>query len=140
MGKARCKRCGKCCEVISLDYTKQALRQLARRELSRLAQDPDSPHRTEIQRLMRDVRFIDRHFHRVSRPRATKLNPTFGAVDYDGRRFYTCDRLAEGGSCREHGSRPFVCEAYPWYGSAPKRSMLVHTPCGYEAELGTASP
>ena len=132
---SRCKRCGQCCRVISLDFTKAEIASLARGEAAHLGGHPESRHRADIERLVRDARFIREHFHRVSRARARELQPSFHGPGFDGRSFYVCDELTPAGTCGAHAARPFVCEGYPWYGSAPKRSLLVLTPCGYEADL-----
>jgi Fe-S-cluster containining protein len=134
---SRCQRCGQCCRVISLDFTKAEITSLARGEAAYLAKHPESPHRAEIERLVRDARFIREHFHRVSRAIAMRRQPAFHGAGFEGRSFYVCDELTRAGTCDAHAARPFVCEGYPWYGSAPKKSLLVLTPCGYEADLIT---
>jgi len=134
-----CRRCGGCCRAISIDFYKRELRELARREADRLARESAHRHRREIERLLRDVAFIDRHFRRVSRRHAVALNPALAAPDYDGRRFYTCDQLDDRGRCLRHAERPYVCEGYPWYLGSPSAAALVCTPCGYEAVLASAT-
>jgi hypothetical protein len=125
--------------VISLDFTKAEIASLARGEAAHLATHPESPHRAQIERLVRDARFIREHFHRVSRVEVRKRQPAFHGSGFEGRSFYGCDQLTAAGTCGAHAARPFVCEGYPWYGSAPKRSLLVLTPCGYEADLSAAA-
>lgn len=132
----RCLLCGRCCRVVGIDFTKRELRELARRERRRLRGGAIERHRGEVQRLLRDIRFIDRHFHRVSRARAAALNPVFRDSSYDGRRFYTCDRLGPDGRCQSHAERPYLCEGYPWYLGGPRPGALVCTPCGYQDDLG----
>jgi len=130
-----CRRCGHCCRVVSLDHTKVELRALAIHEEQRLRRDPDHPHRSDIERLLRDVRFIGRHFHRISRRRAVEINPVMAEPEFDGRSFYLCRALGSGGSCRHHEARPFLCEGYPWYGGRPRAGALVTPRCGYAAEV-----
>ena len=61
--------------------------------------------------------------------------PPESLEEFAGRTFFVCDRLTAAGTCSAHAERPFLCEGYPWYGSAPRRELLVVTPCGYERDL-----
>ena len=132
---SRCRRCGQCCRVISLDFSPSELASLAQGEAAHLTAHPESKHRADVERLVRDVDFMATHFRRVSRAEAMALQPAFDGPGFSGRSFYVCDQLTTAGSCGAHAKRPFVCEGYPWYGSAPRRSLLVLTPCGYEDDL-----
>ncbi len=138
-----CDACGQCCRAISLDHTHADLAAIAAREQARLDRDPQLPQRAEIERLVRDVAFISRWFRPVARAEAAARQPAFASSDFDGRSFYVCLALGDDGRCTRHAERPFVCEGYPWYGSAPSLDLLVVRPCGYERDvrlLGVSAP
>lgn len=133
-----CDGCGRCCRAVSLDYSKRDLVAIAAREKARLDRDPHSPQRADIERLVRDVRFVQRWFRRLSRAEAITRQPALASSEYDGRAFYRCLALDADGRCTRHAERPFLCEGYPWYGSAPSSRLLVVRPCGYEREVTDA--
>lgn len=130
-----CLRCGRCCEALSLDFSKRALRELAAREARRLRREPGHRHAADMRRLIADVAFVQAHFHRIARERAAAINPTFTSAEFDGRYFYTCDALGPDGCCQLHAGRPYLCEGYPWYREPPRPDALVVYPCGYERDL-----
>jgi Fe-S-cluster containining protein len=123
--------CGQCCRAISLDLSPRGLRDLADRERARL--ETATPHRTDVERLLRDISFILERFRPMARAQAVAINPEL--ADLEGRHFYSCDALAADGSCSCHSGRPYVCEGYPWYHGAPNPALLVHRPCGYEHDV-----
>ncbi|MFH1808375.1 MAG: YkgJ family cysteine cluster protein [Pseudomonadota bacterium] len=130
-----CLRCGRCCEALSLDFSKAQLREMAVREQRRLRREPGHSHAADMRRLVSDVAFIQKHFRRVSRQRAADINPTFSSREFDGRFFYICDALDSEGRCSRHAERPYLCEGYPWYRDHPRIDALVVYPCGYERDL-----
>ncbi len=129
-----CRACGQCCRALSLEQSLATLTALAADEAARLRRRPDTPHRAEIERLVRDVAFIARHFHPLDRAAAVARQPAFAGAEFDGRHFFSCDALRADGRCAEHAARPYVCAGYPWYLGAPHPDRLVCRPCGYEAE------
>lgn len=130
-----CRACGLCCKAISLDHSKTELTALAAQEAQHLRRHPHTHQRADIERLLRDVDFIDRHFHAIDRSQALALNPGLADPELADRCFYICDCLDERGRCRQHNTRPYLCEGYPWYRGTPNPLLLVVRPCGYEEDL-----
>ena len=128
-----CLRCGHCCRAVSLDFGKDELVALARKESQVLQRNPHTPHRLQIERLLSDVQFISDHFREIDRQSAIALNS--GLESVEGRRFFVCDALGADGLCTTHSRRPYVCEGYPWYYGAPNPELLIHRPCGYESDI-----
>lgn len=93
--KSECNRCGECCRVIHIGHTKKTLRTI---------KNPD-------------VKFILKHWCRISRKEAYKRQPTLKARDWNGFYFYACDAWDEKTHlCKMYESRPEVCRGFPFYG------------------------
>jgi Fe-S-cluster containining protein len=107
-----CSRCGDCCDVIPLQFTKKDV--AAGKSQSR--------------------EFIIKHWHRISREEAAKRIPTMG---YKGTRFYRCDKWDSATRlCTVQDEKPPVCRDFPWYGDTPEPDRLRHFPrCSFWADV-----
>ena len=100
-----CARCGMCCEVLPLDVNRQKM------ERMRLNASADA---------FRDLEFMLRHFHRISRTEAFKRNPFFRARGTRKGVYYTCDQYdAQNHLCLAQENKPRTCSEFPWYGGDP---------------------
>lgn len=81
-----------------------------------------------------DHAFARVHWRALSRAEAIERNPFYVARLPETKHFYTCDMLADDGSCSAHETRPLVCRGYPWYDEPPTDMPLADPECGYEAE------
>jgi len=101
--KSQCNRCGECCRVIHIRYTKKALRKIGGS----------------------DAEFILKYWHRISRKEAYKRRPILKTRDWSGFYFYTCDAWDEKTHlCKMYESRPEVCRDFPFYGEKPTSARL----------------
>jgi Fe-S-cluster containining protein len=111
-----CARCGDCCDPVVFMLTRGDLtRRLAEQYLAGEAR--------------RNLVFIDEHWHTI-------------AV-HDGGRFSTlrCDMFdAESRLCTAHAQRPPICSGFPWYGEAPRPTLMLSPRCSFNADVRTMLP
>ncbi len=90
---------------------------------------------TRVLGIPSDNTFAAEHWHPLTREEAMRRNPFYTSRLPADAHLYTCDRLAEDGSCTAHEERPLVCRGYPWYDQPPRRMPLADPECGYRIDV-----
>lgn len=97
----KCKRCGKCCEVIVLNVNSNQIEIIAKQE------EKNS-----------DYNFAYRNFKEISKKEAYKINPylkNWSKEQYI-QCFYKCKQYEPiSKKCNVYSIRPRVCSGFPWY-------------------------
>lgn len=112
-----CARCGRCCEVISLGFSMDAL-----------------VSGKVIPALPYDGEFIKKYWKELTPIEAWHINPdkTF----FPGRHYYKCTKYDKfRHTCTAHKFKPPVCEGFPWYGQAPHNDALYWDGCAFNRDI-----
>ena len=97
-----CNKCGDCCVVIVLCYTKSQIKHLS---------GPDE-------------KWIRKYFRRISKAEAYKRMPTLMNVD---AYFYTCTAFdPKKRLCTKQNEKSRICNGFPWYGRPPNKESLIN--------------
>jgi len=113
-----CNKCGDCCSVVALRYTKRML--LARVKSGEL--DP------------KETKWIMKNLRRISRTSAARI---LGRQPNKSYFFYVCTIFdPEENVCSDYEDRPRMCKGFPWYGRTPDKDVIANYPnCSYRADL-----
>lgn len=122
----KCLRCGACCVLICLTYTKRALRywnETRYRQRKWIREWVKAGGTKEDAKGQMDVfAFVVKHWRRVGREEAKRR----GVYVAPGRFAYSCNLLQGDGSCPLHGKgKPSICTIFPG------ETSNVPTSCGF---------
>ena len=116
-----CNKCGKCCEVIQIRYSKTDFRKM-------LKEGKNVP----------DAQFILANWKRISRKEAKRINPNLivgkGAWDYICIQYDRDKRR-----CKVYAQRPAVCRKFPIYKKLDSEVLHSLPECGFHEELQNES-
>lgn len=130
--------CGKCCQAIVLNVSREEIEQMAS------VQDYLSGKIDRTDLWNDDPIFIYLNWTPISTEDALRINPHiqtwFDAWEKSGQtrkwHFYKCSKLTEDNKCGVHDERPRVCREFPWYGKQPRISELFYADnCGYKIDI-----
>lgn len=100
MENNECGKCGYCCKMIWLPYSKKYIKDILKK----------NPNHC-------DAKFILENWERVSKEKGKKLNPSYFKKTLKRKSFfYTCKKYdSKNKICTVHKDRPDVCRNFPLY-------------------------
>lgn len=118
-----CVKCGDCCEIAFLPWTKTDMRR-------KLIEGDFSSENSQA-----DVKFILKYWTRLNKKEShDRLYEIMGYHTSD-KYLYTCQKFnRETRECEAYDERPPVCSNFPWYGNEPDDGSGLPLKCSYKQE------